>query len=625
MIFSGFAGYIEKQYFPGKNVSIAELATLKAVWCVKHRLRYPIDQKTYKYTCVYLKSSFVLLALYSFHFFFRSVYSTKRVIMKFYQLLVAILLSTGTVLANSISSEESINRPLAHLTPNKGWMNDPNGLFYDKHDEVWHVYYQYNPEDSVWGLPLYWGHATSKDLTTWTDHGAALAPDEDNAGVYSGSIVVDRNNTSNFFDDSTHPDQRVVAIYTYNTPESESQYLAYSIDGGYNFTKYEGNPVLDVNSTQFRDPKVFWHGESERWIMVLAKSQEYKIQIFGSQDLKTWEFYSNFSHYGLLGYQYECPGLSKVPIIRATESNSLDEEVDEKWVMFLSINPGGPLGGSFTQYFVGDFDGKQFIPDTNQINLLDLGKDYYAFQAFSSTPNDDVLGIAWASNWQYGAHVPTNPWRGSMSLVRNLTLQEFKPNPESTQLNLNSKPILDYKNLNNNGTLHRKSNISLNEGETLSFNMSGSATGLLEFSLTWKVNSTGLGAADSPDLSLYLRGASDAKEYLKLGFENNAAAFFIDRGHSSVKFVDENPFFTDKMSVNLQPLETLSSVEATYKVHGIADRNVLELYFNDGVVVSTNTFFFSEGNFVGEVEITTGVDNVYEILDFEVKQLSSKH
>lgn len=550
--------------------------------------------------------------------------------MKFRNLLTATLVSASTVFADSSSSENSINRPLAHYTPEKGWMNDPNGLFYDKHAEVWHMYYQYNPEDSVWGLPLYWGHATSKDLTTWTDHGAALAPDEDNAGVYSGSIVVDHNNTSNFFNESIPEDQRVVAIYTYNTPESETQYLAYSFDGGYTFTKYEGNPVLDVNSTQFRDPKVFWHTESERWIMVLAKSQEYKIQIFGSEDLKKWELYSNFSHHGLLGYQYECPGLAKVPIVRQSDDNSnstgsADSKANEKWVMFLSINPGGPLGGSFTQYFVGDFDGKQFVPDTNQTNLLDFGKDYYAFQAFSSTPNDDVLGVAWASNWQYGAHVPTNPWKSSMSLVRNFTLQEFQPNPESTQLNLNSVPILDHKSLNNNGTFHHKTNISLGKDESLSFNMSSGATGLLEFTLTWKVNSTGLGAADSPDLSLYLRGASDPKEYLRIGFENNAAAFFIDRGHSSVKFVDENPFFTDKMSVNLQPLDTLSSGETVYKVYGVADRNILELYFNDGVAVSTNTFFFTEGNFIGEVDITTSVDNVYEVLDFKIQQLSLKY
>lgn len=577
-----------------------------------------------KTSCYFVLVIFLFLSFLFFFSFPKPLYFIKKLVMQFYQLLAAVLLPVGAVLAKSMTSGESINRPLAHATPNKGWMNDPNGLFYDKHDDVWHVYYQYNPADSVWGRPLYWGHATSKDLTTWTDHGAALAPEEDIGGAYSGSIVIDRNNTSNFFNESTHPDQRVVAIYTYNVPGSESQYLAYSLDGGYTFTKYEGNPVLDVNSSQFRDPKVFWHAESERWIMVLAKAQEYKIQIFGSQDLKSWDFYSNFSHHGLLGYQYECPGLAKVPVVKKTGDDSLEEKVGEKWVMFLSINPGGPLGGSFTQYFVGDFDGKEFIPDTAQTNLLDFGKDYYAFQAFSSTPNDDVLGIAWASNWQYGAHVPTNPWRSSMSLVRNFTLQEFDANPESTQLSLYSEPIFNYTNLNNNGTLHRKSNISLSKGETLSFNMSGSATGLLEFSLTWKVNSTGLGAADSPDLSMYLRGASDSSEYLRLGFENNAAAFFIDRGHSSVKFVDENPFFTDKMSVNLQPLETLNSAEATYKVHGIADRNVLELYFNDGEVTSTNTFFFTEGNFIGEFHITTGVENVYEILDFEIKQLSLK-
>ncbi|KAG1554563.1 hypothetical protein G6F50_012977 [Rhizopus delemar] len=219
-------------------------------------------------------------------------------------------------------------------------MNDPNGLFYDKKVKIWHLYYQYNPNDTIWGLPLYWGHATSKDFVNWEHHNVAISPENNNED----------------------PNQRIVAIYTNNIPDSETQYIAYSLDGGYTFIKYENNPVINVNSTQFRDPKVFWHEETNQWIMVVSKSQEYKIQIFGSPNLKNWKLHSNFTS-GYYGYQYECPGLIKVPI---ENSNKY------KWVMFLAINPGSPMGGSANQYFIGDFDGYNFIADDYQTKFMDL-------------------------------------------------------------------------------------------------------------------------------------------------------------------------------------------------------------------------------------------------------------
>ncbi|SCW00175.1 LAFE_0B11100g1_1 [Lachancea fermentati] len=543
-------------------------------------------------------------------------------------LLTAFLAATTAVARKNsgktpASNDTSLNRPLIHFTPEKGWMNDPNGLFYDNVTDLWHMYYQFNPNDTVWGQPLYWGHATSKNLTTWTHENIAIGPDSDDAGVFSGSIVIDYNNTSNFFNSSINPGQRVVAFYTYNTAESQTQYVAYSLDGGYTFTKYSGNPVLNLNSTQFRDPKVFWHDETEKWIMVLALSQEYKVQIYSSENLKEWELQSNFSHHGILGYQYECPGLSKIPIVKSSDSSlnsSNSTSPDYKWVMFLSINPGAPQGGSFTQYFIGDFDGKNFTADDHQTRFLDFGKDYYAFQAFDNTPNNDVLGVAWASNWEYGGFVPTSPWRSSMSLIRNFTLQEYHPNGEATELNLFSQPVIDHDVLNANHTIH-KGNLTIGSGKNVTFDFHNSATGLVELNVTFKVNTSSIRPHDFVDLSFYLRGASDPHEYLRLGYENTAPAFFLDRGNSKVNFVSSNPFYTDKTSVNFLPYSTELN---TYKIYAIADRNILEVYLNDGLAVSTNTFFFTEGNHIGSIDVIAGIDGVYELVDFEVKQLSVK-
>lgn len=174
----------------------------------------------------------------------------------------------------SFPSMPFAEHPVLHYSPPEGWMNDPNGLFFDQKDKLWHMYYQYQPNGTLPRIPIYWGHATSEDLLKWKTHQPAIGPDEENTGIFSGSIVIDHHNTSGFFDESVHPDQRIVAFYTLHTATSETQELAYSVDKGYTFTKYEGNPVLSANSSQFRDPKVFWHEESSQWIMMVVKSQE---------------------------------------------------------------------------------------------------------------------------------------------------------------------------------------------------------------------------------------------------------------------------------------------------------------------------------------------------------------
>ncbi|SMN22757.1 similar to Saccharomyces cerevisiae YIL162W SUC2 Invertase, sucrose hydrolyzing enzyme [Maudiozyma saulgeensis] len=543
--------------------------------------------------------------------------------------LLSIITLAAATLASATPIElkygnESINRPLIHMTPSYGWMNDPNGLWYDAKEKLWHYYFQYNPNDSVWGLPLYWGHATSKNLTTWDQQDAAIAPLKNDSGAYSGSIVVDVNNTSGFFDNATDPRQRAVAIWTYNTPDSETQYISYSTDGGYTFINYDGNPALSNNSTQFRDPKVIWHEESQKWIMTVAKSQEFKIAIYSSPNLKNWTHESDFTKEGLLGFQYECPGLSKFSAPQSDNATYPTNSTDStKWALFISINPGSPQGGSSTEYFIGDFNGTHFVPDFPYTSILDLGRDFYALQNFYNSPDGEVYGIGWASNWMYSNYVPTDPWRSSTSLVRKFSLEEFQANPESKLLNIKSTPVIDYDTLNFGETFSYE-NETFDTNNSLSYDLSKNFDGLIEFNLTYTVNGSAFGKSDFADLSLYLIGDSNSDEYLRLGFEGNAAAFFIDRGNTDVEFVKENPFFTTRMSVNNQPSRYIDSEISQYKVYGIADRNILELYFNDGSQVSTNTYFFTGGNFITEVDLEVGVDGVYQIEEFKVRQMTLK-
>nr|BBD06029.1 beta-fructofuranosidase [Rhizopus microsporus] len=514
------------------------------------------------------------------------------------------------VLANKAPDINSItNRPLIHYTPEKGWMNDPNGLFYDKKDKIWHLYFQYNPNDTVWDLPLYWGHATSKDFVNWEHHDVAISPKNNNEGIYSGSIVIDYNNTTGFFNKSIDPNQRIVAIYTNNIPNLETQDIAYSIDGGYTFIKYENNPVINVNSSQFRDPKVFWHEETNQWIMVVSKSQEYKIQIFGSTNLKNWKLHSNFTS-GYYGYQYECPGLIKVPIEKSSEY---------KWVMFLAINPGSPIGGSANQYFIGDFDGYKFKVYDNQTRFMDLGKDFYAFQTFSDVDiqNHGVLGLAWASNWQYANRVPdTDNYRSSMSLVRNYTLAYVPNNPETKLLTLIQKPVLG-NSLKISSTINKK-DIVMNTTTFIELK-SNSINDIFDFDITFKVINPSVSHKNNSNFDIII--GSPKNENIKLGFDPVAQAFYVDRGIPNNKFY-KNPFFTDKLSTYLEPFSYDENNYGSYQVYGLIDRNIIELYFNNGSTTMTNTFFMSKGNLPNSIKILTSIDDVFKIEDANIRILS---
>ena len=303
-------------------------------------------------------------------------------------------------------------RPSYHHAPERGWMNDPNGLFFK--DGVWHLYYQYNPYGSMWGN-MHWAHSTSTDLLHWQQQPVALAPDAWGT-MFSGSCVVDHNNTAGFGKDA------IISMYTSSRPtpfggDVQAQCIAYSNDGGKTFTKYVGNPVITDEKKDFRDPHVFWNEEAGFWNMILAAGQE--MQIYSSANLKDWKYESSFGHeYGNHGGVWECPDLMKMKV-RGTDQ--------EKWMLICNINPGGPFGGSATQYFIGQFDGHKFTceDEPSETKWMDYGKDHYATVTFDNAPEGRRCAIAWMSNWQYANQVPTMQFRSANSIVRDLGLFEY--------------------------------------------------------------------------------------------------------------------------------------------------------------------------------------------------------
>lgn len=310
-----------------------------------------------------------------------------------------------------------LHRPRFHLTPEATWMNDPNGLI--RHEGVWHAFFQNNPFGSTWGH-MSWGHAVSDDLATWTHLPIAL-PCSETEMIFSGSIVHDAENTSGLgVPGEAGP---LVAFYTSaytpahaTTPGIQAQSIAFSLDGGTHWEFYSDNPVLTRDSENFRDPKVFFHPESGRWVMVTVEALDYAVHLYTSADLLTWDEASTVTHPGLDGGIWECPDLLRVQVPGADGAPGR-----EAWVLVISTNPGGPAGGSGTYVLIGDFDGTRFTSDASPVPL-DLGQDCYAAVSFSGVDGDPVL-LGWMNNWAYAEQTPTAPWRSAMTLPRTLHVE----------------------------------------------------------------------------------------------------------------------------------------------------------------------------------------------------------
>ncbi|MDR2914342.1 MAG: GH32 C-terminal domain-containing protein [Tannerella sp.] len=325
-------------------------------------------------------------------------------------------------------------RPDYHFTPLYGWMNDPNGMVY--YDREYHLCYQHNPFGTRW-QNMSWGHAVSKDLVHWEYLSEALYPDSLGT-IFSGSAVVDENNTAGF---QTGNEKVLLAFYSQSERGGQWQSLAYSNDKGRTWTKYDKNPVLKHETARdFRDPKVFWHESSQKWMMILAVGQV--MEIYSSTNAKDWIYESNFGEgYGCHGGVWECPDLVELPVEGA---NGL-----KKWVLICNINPGGPSGGSASQYFIGNFDGKTFQCENNpeEVNWMDWGKDHYAFVSWANIPKEDgrCIGIAWMSNWEYANDVPTQNFRSAMTVPRELKLIK-----KDNSYKLTNYPVKEIENKRSN-------------------------------------------------------------------------------------------------------------------------------------------------------------------------------
>jgi len=342
-------------------------------------------------------------------------------------------------------TNENLYRPRFHFTPQQGWMNDPNGMIFL--NGQYHLFFQHYPDGTVWG-PMHWGNATSRDLVEWKEQPIALYPDSIGM-IFSGSAVLDKNNTSGLGRGGVAP---LVAIFTqHNMPgekagrtDFQNQSIAYSLDEGKTWMKYAGNPVLKTpNLKDFRDPKVIWHAPTQKWIMNLAVADH--VELYSSPNLINWRKESEigknlFAHGGV----WECPDLLSFNVNGKTA-----------WVLLVSMNPGGPNGGSATQYIVGDFDGHTFKPYSTDIKWMDYGPDNYAGVTFSNVGDRNIL-IGWMSNWNYANVVPTEKWRSAMTVPRELSLikqEVYSKVNSSTNSNLLTNELLlvsnPVKELNN--------------------------------------------------------------------------------------------------------------------------------------------------------------------------------
>lgn len=451
-------------------------------------------------------------------------------------------------------------RPQLHFSPPGAWMNDPNGMVYFEGE--YHLFYQHYPDSTVWG-PMHWGHAVSEDLVHWTNLPIALYPDS-LGYIFSGSAVIDHQNTSGL-GDGVHPP--MIAIFTYHAPEGQAagrtdfqnQGIAYSHDKGRTWHKYSKNPVLkSQGKPDFRDPKVWWHEASRAWIMVLAVRDH--VEFYKSKNLTGWEFLSEFgADAGAHGGVWECPDLVELGLPGSSEKKS---------VLIVNINPGGPNGGSATQYFIGNFDGTRFKNESNEVNWADYGKDNYAGVTWSNNEKDGrTLFIGWMSNWQYANIVPTEAWRSAMTIARELTLVNT-----SQGLKLASKPVAELEKLVAGEAKIFQS--VLDKADTVSDKLT----------LDSPLSMIGLSVdRDAADADFEIEISNSKNERLLIHFNGAKNEFTIDKTKSGLTaFSGDFPgVHYGKRAANDKPLSLTL----------ILDVASLEMFADGGSLVMTETFF----------------------------------
>jgi levanase/fructan beta-fructosidase len=429
-------------------------------------------------------------------------------------------------------------------------MNDPNGLIHYK--GKYHLFFQHNPFENIWGH-MSWGHAVSEDLITWKEQEVAISDDETHA-IFSGSTVVDYFNTTGF---GSLENPAMVAIYTAHKHDGshQSQSLAYSLDEGLTWVKYQENPVLDLGLDHFRDPKVTWDRTTESWLMSVVKPKERKVSFYTSENLKQWRHLSDFGPVGAVEGDWECPDLFPL-FVDADESKT-------KWILLISVNPGGLTGGSGTQYFIGDWNGTEFIADETKTRWLDYGRDNYAGVTFNDAPNSRRIFIGWMNNWEYAHDFPTSPWRGAMTIPRELTLVT-----KDGQLLLAANPVSELKNYFD---------------EKLS---AGTGADLLEIKVSVSIKG---------DKSTKIRVTGDAGSYFEFGYDAKTKSVFVDRTNAWNEIPSSN--------IHSAPI---TSDEDFLDICAIVDRSSVEVFAAGGTRVVTDLLFLPGANRAVTFEIADG-------------------
>ncbi|MDB0026408.1 glycoside hydrolase family 32 protein [Polaribacter sp.] len=476
------------------------------------------------------------------------------------------------IAANEISAEEQLYRPNFHFTPKANWMNDPNGMFYL--NGTYHLYYQYYPDGNVWG-PMHWGHATSTNMIAWEEQPIAIYPD-DLGLIFSGSAVVDVNNTSGFGKDGIVP---IVAMYTYHNMKGEqageldfqTQAIAYSLDEGMTWVKYDKNPVIPNSGIKdFRDPKVIWDTDHSKWIMTLAAGD--KVLFYSSLNLRDWILESSFgAAFGQHDGMWECPDLFPIKVSGQDET---------KWVLLVSINPAAPNGGSGTQYFVGDFDGQKFSLDTDfkqQLQQdsavwLDYGRDNYAGVTWSNIPKKDgrKLFIGWMSNWEYARDVPTETWRSAMTIPRELKLKK-----NEKEFVLSSAPVTELSKYVSKTIV--KETLTVNNQKTI---ITKSEIDLSRVRIQLEMNHL---KSDKYDFTFQ----NSFGDRLSFGIDNIKKQYYLNRQNSG------KVTFSDKFAntISKAPIKNPSNM---LKIEVLVDKTSIEVFYNDGETIMTEIFFPNE-------------------------------
>lgn len=455
--------------------------------------------------------------------------------------LIAAQLGASTGAQSPATAYDQPYRPQVHFSPREHWTNDPNGLVYFEGE--YHLFYQYNPFGDEWGH-MSWGHAVSSDLLHWHELPVAI-PEQDGVMIFTGSVVVDAENSSGFCAAHT---PCLVAVYTGdgNTPEGhrETQNLAYSLDKGRTWTKYKQNPVIDLHMANFRDPSVSWNEETRRWVMAVSLPKEHKVRFYSSPDLKAWTLLSEFGPTGDIAGDWECPDLLRIPAGHGKEN---------MWALKVGLNPGAPQGGSGEQYFLGSFDGTTFHTSSapGAHGWTNYGKDDYCAISYNGLPKgENPTLIGWMSNWTYAAKLPTSPWRGQMSIPRRLSFVH-----DADGVALRQEPVLaPVIAPGKNGPLKAPFEVTLS----------------LDHGIPSAIK-------EASGVRIY----SDDTHWTEIGFDPFQKQFYIDRTHAGMEVSPDFPART------VAPL----SADRRYDLTLIVDRSSVEAFAQEGTIVMTDLIY----------------------------------